>query len=272
MSSEHISLLAVTIPLAGVVGLFVGSFLNVVIYRTPLGLSVAAPRSFCPTCDRQLMWWENVPVISWVALRGRCRTCHLPISVRYPLVELSTAVAFALTTWAWHGTVIAAAYCVLVASLIAVALIEYGGQRAPLSVAAVGTGIALIIIVIGGGWQHRWTTLAGSLVGTVLATAVYALLRSQDPDALDPRGYGRSSLLLAGCWAGGLGLRAAATGTSCWIAAYFLCMVAAWASTRQSVTMGDSTPTLARSVNPVFGVPLITAITLGMAASLIAGA
>jgi leader peptidase (prepilin peptidase) / N-methyltransferase len=266
------SLLAVTIPLAGVVGLFVGSFLNVVVYRTPLGLSVAAPRSFCPTCDRQLLWWENVPVISWVALRGRCRTCHLPISVRYPLVELSTAVAFALTTWAWHGTVIAAAYCALVASLIAVALIEYGGQRAPLSVAAVGTGIALALIVIGGGWQQRWSTVVGSLVGTALAAAVYALLHKQDPDALDPRGYGRSAVLLAGCWAGGLGLRAAAAGTSCWIAAYFLCMVAMWASARQSVTVGDSTPALTRSVNPVFGVPLITAITLSMAAALIAGA
>ena len=159
------------IPLAGVVGLFVGSFLNVVIYRTPLGLSVAAPRSFCPTCDRQLMWWENVPVRSWLALRGRCRTCHEPISVRYPLVELATAAAFVLTTWAWHGTILAAAYCVLGASMIGVGLIEYGGQRAPLSVAAVGTGLAEAIIVVGGVWQHRWSVVVGSLVGLAVAAA-----------------------------------------------------------------------------------------------------
>ena len=91
MGSDGIPTLAVALPLAGVVGLFVGSFLNVVVYRAPLGLSVAAPRSFCPTCERQLHWWENVPVVSWLALRGRCHTCHQPISVRYPLVELATA-------------------------------------------------------------------------------------------------------------------------------------------------------------------------------------
>ena len=272
MSSDHISLLTVTVPLAGVVGLFVGSFLNVVIYRTPLGLSVSTPRSFCPTCDRQLSWWENVPVVSWIALRGRCRTCHLPISVRYPLVELTTAVAFVLTTWAWHGTVIAAAYCSLVAALIAVALIEYGGQRAPLSVASVGTGLALVIIVIGGGWQHRWSTVVGSLAGAVVATAAYALLRRQDPECVDPRQYGRSALLLAGCWAGGLGIRALVVGASCWIVAYFLCMVGAWAVARQPVSAGDSGPVLVRTAHPTLGVPLVTAIALGMAAALIAGA
>jgi leader peptidase (prepilin peptidase)/N-methyltransferase len=63
MGSEHVPLLAVALPLAAVVGLFVGSFLNVVIYRAPLGLSVSTPRSFCPTCQRQLHWWENVPLV-----------------------------------------------------------------------------------------------------------------------------------------------------------------------------------------------------------------
>src|SRR5664280_3022890 len=88
MASDGIPRLAVTIPVAVIVGLFVGSFLNVVVYRIPLGLSVAKPRSFCPTCDRQLKWWENVPVVSWVALRGHCHTCHEPISARYPFVCL----------------------------------------------------------------------------------------------------------------------------------------------------------------------------------------
>jgi leader peptidase (prepilin peptidase)/N-methyltransferase len=272
MSSDHISILAVTIPLAGVIGLFVGSFLNVVIYRTPLGLSVAAPRSFCPTCDRQLLWWENVPVASWIALRGRCRTCHLPISVRYPVVELTTAAAFALTTWAWHGTVFAAAYCALVAAIIAVALIEYGGQRAPLSVAAVGTGLGLVVIVVGGAWQHRWTIMIGSLIGTAAAATVYGFLRRSDPECADPREYGRSALLLAGCWCGGLGVRAAAVGASVWVVTYFLCMVGAWAAARQTVSVGPSAPTLSRTVHPVLDAPLATAIVLAMAASLIAGA
>ncbi len=118
--------------LAGIVGLFIGSFLNVVVYRAPLGLSVSSPRSFCPTCDRQLVWWENVPVVSWLALRGRCHTCHEPISARYPLVEATTAVAFAFVAWGWHGSLITAGYCVLAATAISVGLIEYGGHRSPL--------------------------------------------------------------------------------------------------------------------------------------------
>src|ERR1017187_8414067 len=147
MSSGDFPLLAVTIPLAGIVGLFVGSFLNVVVYRTPRGLSVAAPRSFCPTCRRQLKWWENVPVVSWVWLRGRCHTCQQPISIRYPLVEVATGAIFALVTWGWHGTTLSVAYCALAATMVAVSLIEYGGQRAPLSVAATGTAVALVIVV-----------------------------------------------------------------------------------------------------------------------------
>src|SRR5271156_4004784 len=131
MTSDRVQLLAVVIPLGTIVGLFVGSFLNVVIYRAPLGLSVSRPRSFCPTCDRQLQWWENVPVVSWLALRGRCRTCRQPISPRYPLVELSTGVVFGLIVWGWHGQMAAVGYCVLAAGMIAVGLIELEGQRAP---------------------------------------------------------------------------------------------------------------------------------------------
>jgi leader peptidase (prepilin peptidase)/N-methyltransferase len=271
MSSDHISLLVVTIPLAGLVGLFVGSFLNVVIYRTPLGLSLVAPRSFCPTCDRQLMWWENVPVVSWLGLRGRCHTCHQPISIRYPLVELVTGATFALTTWAWHGSIVSAAYCVLAASMIAVGLIEYGGQRAPLSVAAVGTGLAQAIIVVGGGWQHRWAMVVGSLLGTVAALAAFAVLRRRDPGCSDPRGQGRSALLLVGCWSGGLGIAATAVGASGWIVAYFVCMVGAWAHSRRMVSAGGAPMTVERQVRPVLGTPLVTAIVVAMAASLIAG-
>src|SRR5580704_16810679 len=148
MTSHHLPI-AFVIVAAGLIGLLIGSFLNVVVYRIPRGLSVAGPRSFCPTCNRQLTWWENVPVGSWVALRGRCRTCHQPISLRYPLVELGTGDVFALVNWGWDGTIISAAYCVLAATMLAVSLIEYDGRRAQLLVAAMGTGIALVIIVIG---------------------------------------------------------------------------------------------------------------------------
>ena len=79
----------------GLLGLAVGSFLNVCIHRLPLGESLAWPASHCPSCHRPLAWYENVPIVSWLALRGRCRTCAAPISAAYPLVEGVTAVVFA---------------------------------------------------------------------------------------------------------------------------------------------------------------------------------
>ncbi len=80
----------------GVVGLMVGSFLNVCIYRIPERRSVVWPRSRCASCDRPLAWFENIPVISYVALRGRCRTCRTRISIQYPIVELTTAALFVI--------------------------------------------------------------------------------------------------------------------------------------------------------------------------------
>jgi leader peptidase (prepilin peptidase)/N-methyltransferase len=270
MTLDGIPLLAVTIPLAGVIGLFVGSFLNVVIYRTPLGLSVAAPRSFCPTCQRQLKWWENVPVASWAALRGRCRTCHQPISVRYPLVELAAATSFALVTWGWSGTIVSAAYCVLAASMIAVGLIEYGGLRAPLSIAAIGTGAAQLVILVGAGWQGQWRIVIGSLVGSVVAILVFAALRALDPECVDVRGHGRSALLIAGCWLGGLGWISGAIGVSVWIAVFLACMVGTWSVYRQrsEITPG---PNLEQHAHPLLATPLVSAIAVAMVASLIAG-
>lgn len=80
--------------LIGALGLIVGSFLNVCIYRLPRQQSINWPGSRCTTCDRALSWYENIPVVSWLALRGRCRTCGERISVMYPLVELITAALF----------------------------------------------------------------------------------------------------------------------------------------------------------------------------------
>ncbi len=268
MGSDDVSLPLVTIFIAGIFGLFVGSFLNVVVYRSPLELSVSSPRSFCPSCKRQLTWWENIPVGSWIALRGRCRTCHLPISPRYPLVELATGIAFGLVTWAWHGTFVSAAYCCLAAAMIAVGLIEFDGHRAPLSIAAIGTGAALVVIVAGGVWEHHWRIVIGAVVGTMVASIVFGGLRRADPECRDPRGHGRSALLIAGCWIGGLGLGPAAVGVAAWIVVYFLCMVGAWrlAGVRPSAGAGQQPP---RKVHPVVATPLVSAIAVGLAASLV---
>ena len=83
---------------AGVVGALIGSFLNVVIYRVPLKRSIVSPASACGTCGRPVRAYDNIPVISWLVLRGRCRDCGSRISVRYPLVELGGAVFFAAVT------------------------------------------------------------------------------------------------------------------------------------------------------------------------------
>jgi leader peptidase (prepilin peptidase)/N-methyltransferase len=80
---------------AGLCGLAFGSFLNVCVSRWPAGESVVTPRSHCQTCAHTLAWWENVPLVSWIALRGRCRGCAAPISWRYPLVELTVAILWA---------------------------------------------------------------------------------------------------------------------------------------------------------------------------------
>ena len=84
---------------AGLLGLAFGSFLNVCLSRWPVGESVVSPRSHCRNCEHTLAWWENIPLVSWVFLRGRCRNCHTAISWRYPLVELSVGALWALVVW-----------------------------------------------------------------------------------------------------------------------------------------------------------------------------
>jgi leader peptidase (prepilin peptidase)/N-methyltransferase len=86
--------MAAEIAAAGLLGALIGSFLNVVIHRLPLGESLVTPGSHCPACDAPVRSFDNVPVLSWLVLRGRCRSCGAPISVRYPAVELLTAASF----------------------------------------------------------------------------------------------------------------------------------------------------------------------------------
>jgi len=90
---------ALVVVFAAVLGALIGSFLNVVLWRVPRGESIVSPPSHCPECGTPLRPYELVPVLSWVALRGRCRTCGVRISVRYPLVELGCAVLFGLIAW-----------------------------------------------------------------------------------------------------------------------------------------------------------------------------
>ena len=265
------SLEALVIPVAAIVGLFVGSFLNVVVYRTPLGLSVSTPRSFCPTCDRQLAWWENVPLLSWMFLRGRCHTCHEPISVRYPLVEATTALGFALVAWAWHGTLPTAGYCALTATAYSIALIEYGGQRSPLSVGAVGTGLGALLLVPGFLVVHRGTALGWAFAGLAVGVIAFGTMRARDPGCRLPLHRGRSTLPLTGLWLGGLGWRPAVTGLAAWVLASFACLVVVRLARRRDEGTVPEGPA-ARRLWPIVTAPLVSGILVALAVSLGAAA
>jgi len=106
------------IMLAALLGLLIGSFLNVCIYRLPRGLSVVRPRSFCPSCETTIRWYDNIPVVSYVWLGGRCRYCHAGIPWRYPAVELLTTASFAPVAWRYGASVATVKGCVFSALLI----------------------------------------------------------------------------------------------------------------------------------------------------------
>jgi leader peptidase (prepilin peptidase)/N-methyltransferase len=261
------SLQALVIPVAAVVGLFVGSFLNVVVYRTPLHLSVSTPRSFCPTCDRQLAWWENVPLLSWLFLRGRCHTCHGRISARYPLVEATTSLIFALVAWAWHGSLPTAGYCVLAATAFSIALIEYGGQRSPLSVGAAGTGLGALLLVPGLLVVHHDSALVRAFVGLAIGGVIFGILRVRDPDCRSALHHGRTALPLVGLWLGGLGWRPTVSGLAAWVLASFACMVTIRLFQRGDEAEGSVGRT-ARSISAIATVPLVSGIIVALAVSL----
>lgn len=138
--------------LATVLGLAVGSFLNVVIYRVPAGESIVSPPSRCPRCGGQIRNRHNVPVVGWLVLKGKCFDCGLPISARYPLVEAATGVVFgalaAVLVAAGTGAEVVPAL-VLAAAVITGLMIVVDGHRVPRAVAAVAAGAVLVGVVVG---------------------------------------------------------------------------------------------------------------------------
>jgi leader peptidase (prepilin peptidase)/N-methyltransferase len=134
--------------LAGGFGLLLGSFLNVVAYRLPRGESLATPASRCPGCDTPIKPYDNVPILSWLLLRGRCRSCGTSIAWRYPLVELTTALLMALTVVVvganedvWLGLV-------FVLLLVPVTVIDIDFRIIPNKLMIVGTVVALALLAV----------------------------------------------------------------------------------------------------------------------------
>ncbi len=136
------------VPVALVVGLLVGSFLNVVIHRVPLGQSVVFPPSHCPGCDAAIKPWDNIPVLSYVLLRGRCRQCRTSISLRYPAIELLTGLLFAAIALRFGASWWTLACCAFGAALIVAAMIDLDHQIIPDAISVGGLVVALVTIPV----------------------------------------------------------------------------------------------------------------------------
>ncbi len=168
---------AYLLGMVGVFGLVVGSFLNVVVYRVPAGLSVVNPPSACQGCGHQVRARDNVPVVSWLLLRGRCRDCAVPISARYPAVEAGTAVAFVAVAWYFSDPVVIGAGLVFAAGGIALSLIDIDHHRLPFAVTGVTAALVLLVALVGsltGAASFSWRTLA---LSAAMWWALYAGLR-----------------------------------------------------------------------------------------------
>jgi leader peptidase (prepilin peptidase)/N-methyltransferase len=140
--------MAAAIALAAVGGLLVGSFLNVVVYRLPRNESLMHPRSRCPSCETQLRAIDNIPVVSWLALRGRCHHCGAPISARYPLVELSTAVLYAAVVATQDDAVRIVLGLLLVTALVPITLIDLDLRIIPNRITGPAAVAALVAIAV----------------------------------------------------------------------------------------------------------------------------
>jgi leader peptidase (prepilin peptidase)/N-methyltransferase len=135
----------VTSALVFLFGAAVGSFLNVVIYRVPAGLSLLHPPSRCPTCHTQLKPHDNVPVLGWLWLKGRCRYCRTPISPRYPLIEAFTGALFLATFWLFGLGWVTVGYWLLLSWLVALAFIDIDTLTLPNGLTQSGLVLGLVV-------------------------------------------------------------------------------------------------------------------------------
>jgi len=189
---------------AGLLGLAFGSFLNVCLSRWPAGESVVKPLSHCRNCDHTLAWWENVPVASWLALRGRCRNCHTRIGWRYPLVELAVGMLWGIIGWRLFGQlesleaapypnlglrqfglVPAIATMVLLFLLVGIAVVDaehfWIADRVVLPGIALGLALPLLfdsLLQMPLRWQSEfWIEMGERLLGVMAAAALILLIR-----------------------------------------------------------------------------------------------
>ena len=221
----------IVICLALVLGLLVGSFLNVVIYRVPEGLNrnwkiqakqvldipleqgegerfnILMPPSHCPSCKTAIKPWQNIPILSYVLLKGQCKHCHIAISLRYPLVELLTGLVFAICAWKFGATWTALATMVFSAYLIAMIFIDVDTQLLPdqLTLPLMWGGIvfhlAAYLLQADWGITTLVDSLLGAIVGYLSLWSIFQLFKLVT--GKEGMGYGDFKLLAAlGAWLG----------------------------------------------------------------------
>ncbi|QQE66732.1 prepilin peptidase [Leptolyngbya sp. BL0902] len=202
-----------TLVMWGLVGLFgaaVGSFLNVVIYRLPAGLSLLYPPSRCPQCHTPLKPYDNVPVLGWLWLRGKCRYCRTPIAPRYPLIEAFTAALFLTAFLQWGVSWLTLAHWVLLSWLVALTFIDLDTLTLPNPLTQSGLILGLIaqavIPILGtGAWQAGIVGLMNGVLGAVVGIWLFDIITLVASLAMGQTAMGGGDAKLAamlGAWLG----------------------------------------------------------------------
>ncbi len=177
---------------SAIIGLIVGSFINVVAYRVPLGKSVVHPSSSCPECETPIHWHDNVPILGWLRLRGRCRTCSQAISPRYPIVEASTGAAFGLIGW-WLGpNALLPGYLFFAGTTIALVLTDLDHKRLPDRIVFTGTGLTVALFIGGAVVEGQTDHLTPAFVGGFAYLVLFFVLFM-----ITPGGFGFGDVKLA---------------------------------------------------------------------------
>lgn len=180
------------IAFCGLLGLAVGSFLNVVIYRVPRKQSIVSPRSACPSCSAPIRERDNIPVLSWLLLRGRCRDCGAPISPQYPLVELLTAGLFVWTAARFGASWELPAYLVLFAGLVPLAVIDAELMVLPTRIVSPVTAAVSALLLMASAGTGHWHQLVVGLACAAAWCAVFLALY-----LISPRFLGLGDVRLA---------------------------------------------------------------------------
>src|SRR4051812_22609007 len=174
---------------AGAFGAILGSFLNVVIHRLPLGASIVWPSSACPHCKRELSWYENIPVVSYLVLRARCRTCNGSISIRYPFVEALTSAMFVAAWWYFGPGPLLASRLVFGCALIVLFAIDLEHHLLPNAITLPGIviGFAFSLIAEPGWMASLIGLLGGGGVLYLVAVAYYRIRHEEGLGMGDPK-------------------------------------------------------------------------------------